>query len=86
MMTFRRRALTKQLHLLVSLAWKCMGSGCRYYARGKDMSIEAITSAMHIVADRETPTRQCTSVAVPVRFPTAENCGSAKPMKNHHHG
>lgn len=75
MMTFRRRARTKQLHLLVRVAWKCMGIGFRYYARGKDMSSEAITSAMHIVADRETPTRQCTRVAVPARFPAAENFG-----------
>lgn len=59
--------------------------GCRYYARGKDISSEAITSAMHIVADRETPTRQCTSVAVPSRFPAARNRGSAKPMNNHDH-
>lgn len=83
MMTFRRRARTKQLHSLVNFARKCMGIGCRYYARGKDMSSDAITSAIHIVADRETPTRQCTSVAVPARFPTAENFGSVKPMKNH---
>ena len=27
--------------------------------------MEAMTSAMQMVADRETPTRQCTSVAVP---------------------
>lgn len=40
-----------------------------YYARGKDMRSETMTSAMQIVADRETPTRQCTRVAVPSNFP-----------------
>lgn len=34
-----------------------------YYARGKDSFKEDMTSAMHMVADRETPTRQWTSVA-----------------------
>lgn len=37
----------------------------KQYARGNDKPSSFITSAMHIVADRETPTRQCTSVAVP---------------------
>lgn len=46
-----------------------------HYARGKDMPSEAITSAMQIVADRETPTRQCTRVAVSSVFPVAEDFG-----------
>ena len=62
MMTLRRRARTKQLGNDKYLCIKArdgegnwMGS---YYARGKDKPSEAITSAIHIVADRETPTRQ----------------------------
>lgn len=34
-----------------------------YYARGNDSFKEDMTSAMQIVADRETPTRQWTNVA-----------------------
>jgi hypothetical protein len=40
-----------------------------YYALGKDKLREAMTSAMQIVADLETPTRQCTKVAVPSNLP-----------------
>lgn len=40
-----------------------------YYARGKERLRASMTSAIHIVADLETPTRQCTKVAVPSSFP-----------------
>lgn len=40
-----------------------------YYARGKERLRDAITSAIQIVADLETPTRQCTKVAAPSHFP-----------------
>jgi hypothetical protein len=43
--------------------------GTTYYALGNDRPIDFITSAMQIVADLETPTRQCTKVAVPSDFP-----------------
>lgn len=41
----------------------------KQYARGKVKPSSFITSAMQMVAERETPTRQCTSVAVPLRRP-----------------
>lgn len=41
----------------------------KQYARGNDKPSSFITSAMQIVADLETPTRQCTSVAVPFLRP-----------------
>jgi hypothetical protein len=41
----------------------------KQYALGKDRLREAITSAIQIVADRETPTRQWTNVAAPSCFP-----------------
>jgi len=41
----------------------------KQYARGYDSPDSFITSAMQMVADRETPTRQCTKVAVPLRRP-----------------
>ena len=37
----------------------------KQYARGNDRPISFITSAMQIVADLDTPTRQCTRVFVP---------------------
>lgn len=37
----------------------------KQYARGKDMPNARITSAMQMVALRDTPTRQCTRVAMP---------------------
>lgn len=40
-----------------------------YYARGKLNPKLAITSAMQMVADRLTPTRQCTNVALPSDLP-----------------
>lgn len=61
MMTFNRRARTKQ------------------YARGKDKPSSFITSAMQMVADRETPTRQCTRVAVPFLRP----CSGIVSMPSH---
>lgn len=70
MMTFSRRARTKQLGALVS--HMCIGWTariCTHYARGKDISSDDMTSAMHMVADRETPTRQWTKVAFPSTFP-----------------
>lgn len=42
-----------------------------YYALGKDRFIVFMTSAIHIVADLETPTRQCTNVAVPSNLPAS---------------
>lgn len=68
MITLSRLARTKQL------AQQLAKSSSRrqiftYYALGKDRPKEAMTSAMQIVADRETPTRQCTSVAAPSYFP-----------------
>lgn len=42
-----------------------------YYARGNERPIEDMTSAMQIVADRDTPTRQCTKVAVSSSLPFA---------------
>lgn len=41
----------------------------KQYARGKVRPSSFMTSAMQIVAERETPTRQCTKVAVPLRRP-----------------
>lgn len=41
----------------------------KQYARGKDKPSALITSAMQIVAERETPTRQWTRVLVPFRRP-----------------
>lgn len=41
----------------------------KQYARGKDMLSARMTSAMHMVALRETPTLQWTKVAVPLRRP-----------------
>ena len=41
----------------------------KQYARGKDKLRDRMTSAMQMVALRETPTLQCTSVAVPFRRP-----------------
>lgn len=40
-----------------------------YYALGNERPVAFMTSAMQMVADLETPTRQCTSVAVPSCFP-----------------
>lgn len=57
MITFNRRALTKQLQIML-VADRSHESGSTYYARGKDKPISFMTSAMQIVADRETPTRQ----------------------------
>jgi len=37
-----------------------------------------MTSAMHIVAERDTPTRQCTSVALPSSFPRSVLYGEYK--------
>jgi hypothetical protein len=36
----------------------------KQYARGNDRPNDLITSAIQIVAERDTPTRQCTNVAV----------------------
>jgi hypothetical protein len=59
-MTFRRRARTKQLKDNISAMKprRRQGKGKAYYARGKDKPIDAMTSAMQMVADLETPTRQ----------------------------
>jgi len=56
----------------------------KQYARGKESPRDAITSAIQIVADRETPTRQWTSVAVGAVLPLAftgvrtHNAGSTR--------
>lgn len=47
-----------------------------YYALGKDRFIVFMTSAIHIVADLETPTRQCTNVAVPSNLPASKTVKS----------
>jgi len=46
----------------------------KQYARGKERPRVRMTSAMQIVADRDTPTRQCTSVAVLFAFPLSGIC------------
>jgi hypothetical protein len=46
----------------------------KQYARGKERWSDRITSAMQIVAERETPTRQCTRVAVPLARPRSGAC------------
>jgi hypothetical protein len=43
----------------------------KQYARGNERPSSFMTSAMQIVADRETPTRQWTSVAPPSLFPAS---------------
>lgn len=62
MMTFSLLARTKQL-LLVSFLPSYEVGGETYYARGNDSFKEDMTSAMQMVADLETPTRQWTNVA-----------------------
>jgi len=69
MMTLRRRARTKQLFLVSKLFHGQGKYGDTHYAFGNDKPRSFMTCAMQIVADRETPTRQCTSVAVPARRP-----------------
>ena len=44
----------------------------KQYARGNDKPSSFITSAMQMVADRETPTLQCTKVAVPSLRPFSD--------------
>lgn len=44
-----------------------------YYARGNERPISFITSAIHIVAERDTPTRQWTRVASPAALPASMN-------------
>lgn len=68
-MTFSRRARTKQLCRVSRVAIQVNVS--TYYARGKDKPSSFMTSAMQMVADRETPTRQCTSVAPASNFPAS---------------
>lgn len=41
----------------------------KQYARGNDKPSSFMTSAIQMVADLDTPTRQCTSVLVPSRRP-----------------
>jgi hypothetical protein len=53
-----------------------------YYARGKLNPWEAMTSAMQIVAERETPTRQWTRVAVPSDLPRPTHSLSARLFTN----
>lgn len=72
MMTFKRLARTKQLLKSVNVLDSCVGFA--YYARGKESPSSFITSAMQIVADLETPTRQCTRVAPPSALPVSVYC------------
>lgn len=71
MMTFSRRARTKQLLMSRRLGGfgqsghKSRRRSETYYALGNERPMAFMTSAMQMVADLETPTRQCTSVAVP---------------------
>ena len=78
MITFNRLARTKQLgevvlsdngaHIIDKYA-KGFTAAYAYYALGKDSPSDAMTSAIQMVADLETPTRQCTRVAVESDFP-----------------
>ena len=61
----------KTASLVVSISNLPQRRRAAYYARGKDIRNEDITSAMQMVADRDTPTRQWTRVAVPSSFPCA---------------
>lgn len=72
MITFNRRARTKQLEHNVNRFQDKQDLIVTYYARGKDKPSSFITSAMHIVADRDTPTRQWTRVAPPSAFPLSD--------------
>lgn len=68
--TLSRLARTKQLFAIVLvLSFINDESAGTHYARGNVRSKEAITSAMQIVADLETPTRQWTRVALLSDFP-----------------
>jgi hypothetical protein len=49
----------------------------KQYARGNENPIDRITSAMQMVALRETPTRQWTSVAVLFALPLSGNAISS---------
>jgi hypothetical protein len=66
-MTLSRLARTKQLPLVSHCGPCCLG--WTYYARGNESRDEDMTSAMQMVADLETPTRQCTNVAIPSDLP-----------------
>lgn len=50
----------------------------KQYARGKEAPSSRMTSAIQMVALRETPTRQCTKVAVPLRRPRSRQGQSVK--------
>lgn len=63
MITFKRRARTKQLVACKHLVLE--GKSKTYYALGKLRPISFMTSAMQMVADLLTPTLQCTRVAFP---------------------
>lgn len=69
-MTFNRRARTKQLWNFSNVPGNVQIRGT-HYARGRDRPSDRITSAMQIVAERDTPTRQCTSVGSPRRRPSS---------------
>lgn len=56
-MTFKRRARTKQLEA-VSFQADGTENFKTYYARGKLRFISFMTSAIQMVAERDTPTRQ----------------------------
>jgi len=69
MMTLSLLARTKQLEPVSGGIDVSIVDLETYYARGNDKPNSFITSAIHIVAERDTPTRQCTSVAVPSSLP-----------------
>ena len=58
---------------MVSIFQGCEDMGNNHYARGKLSPMDRITSAMQIVADLLTPTRQCTNVAVFSTLPLPAN-------------
>lgn len=56
----------------------------KQYARGNDKPSSFITSAMQIVADRDTPTLQCTNVAVPALRPFSTKVSAGFEMRSWH--
>ena len=57
----------------ISIFWFiCVVRRETHYARGRESPSALITSAMQIVAERETPTRQWTSVGSPFRRPSSK--------------
>jgi len=64
------QATSADVAALLCQLWLKMGElMATYYACGKERPCSFIISAIQIVADLETPTRQCTNVAVPALRP-----------------